>query len=233
MVPGTYTSIMPTTSNGITYTGAGAKNGVTGSTSTITFAYPSDLQVNDVLILMCHEDDTGTHVSWPPAGWTNIYTGSTSYTGFWMRVAYLVYSSGTGVTLSTSGIDHIFGAVSGFRGVNTSSVIDGSVIHTLDTDYPSPNIFNFSNVTTTQPGSFVCNIVGHDINTSTSSVTWNANSSLTGASERFDISTQLGWNGGFSLYGGLKDTAGLVNNATGTVKADSYKRFVGWALKAA
>lgn len=230
MLPGTY-NIQSAGANGITYVGAGATS--QGNSGNVTWAYPTDVQANDVLILLIHEDDSGSHLSWPPSGWTNIYTGSATFTGFWMRVAYKVHTTGTGVTMDTTGIDHAFGRVVAFRGVNTSSVIDGSVVATLDKTTPSPNAFNFTNITTTQPNSFVCNVVGHDIDTSSASVTWTANASLTNPIEYFDISTQLGWNGGYSLYGGIKETAGAVSNAAGSVKADSYKRFVGWALKAA
>lgn len=234
MIPGTYTSITNASANGIQYVGAGAVNGVDGGVnSTITWAYPTDVQANDVLVLIAHEDDTGSHVTWPPSGWTSIYTGSTTYTGFWLRIAYLVYSSGSSLTINTNGCDHIFGRITAWRGVNTSSVIDGSVVATLDKVTPTPNTFSFSNITTTQANSFVFNVVGHDLDTSTASVTWDANASLTNPTEYYDISTQLGWNGGYSLYGGIKVSAGAVNSATGTVKADSYKRFVGWAFKAA
>jgi len=234
MVPGTYTSITTSAANGIQYVGAGTVNGVDGGVnSTITWTYPSDVQTNDVLVLIAHEDDTGAHASWPPAGWTNIYTATTGSMGFWLRVAYLVYSSGSSVTINTNGCDHIFGCITAWRGVNTSSVLDGSMTTKLDKTYPSPNVFNFSNVTTTQANSFVFNVVGHDIDTSTASVHWDTNTSLTNPVEYYDISTQLGWNGGYSLYGGIKSTAGTVNNATGYVKASSYKRIVAWAFKAA
>lgn len=233
MIPGTFSTITSASSNGIEYIGQSAKFVVSGSSSTITVDYPTGIQANDIILLIAHEDDTGTHVSWPPAGWTNIYTGSTTYTGFWIRVAYLVYSSGSSVTMTTTGIDHILCKTFAFRGVNTSSVIDGSVVHTLDTATPTPNTFNFSNITTTLPNSYVCNVMGHDIDTTTASVTWDTNASLLNPVEITDISTQTGWNGGYSLYGGLKSSAGLVDNATGSLKADSYKRFVGWAFKAA
>ena len=232
MVPGTYTLITtPTTVNGIQYVGAGAVNSVTGSTSTITFDYPADRQANDVLILVVQQDDNGTHITFPPAGWTTINNSTNA--GFWLFAAYQVYSSGTGLTVNTSGIDHVIGQIFGFRGVNTGTVIDGSVATSFTRASGSPNPFNFTNVTTTAANSFVCNVVGHDIDTSTASITWNANSSLTSPVEISDVSTQNGWNGGFSLYGGLKTTAGAVNNATGNYKADSYKKFIGWALKAA
>lgn len=238
MLPGNFTSQIATTVANITYVGAGTKNGVEypAAGSTITFSYPSGLQTNDLLILMCHEDDTGGHATWPPSGWTSLYSGSSTGTGFWLRLAYKFYSSGTGVdvTISTASLNHIFGTVTAFRGVDTSSPFGAAtLIATLDKTYPSPNVYNFANVTTTVDKAYVCNLIGHDIDTSTSSVAWDDNTSLdaTNRGEKLDISTQLGWNGGFGLYTGTKLTAGTVNNLTGYVKASSYKRFVGFALK--
>lgn len=238
MLPGNFTSQIATTVANITYVGAGTKNGVEypAAGSTINFPYPSGLQTNDLLILICHEDDSGNHATWPPSGWTSLYSGSTTYSGFWLRLAYKFYSSGTGVDVAipTSGLDHIFGTVAAFRGVDTGSPFGAAtLIHTLDKTTPSPNVFDFSNVTTTVDKAFVCNLIGHDIDTSTASVVRDVNASLdpSNRGEQFDISTQLGWNGGFSLYTGTKLTAGLVDNCTGYVKASSYKRFVGFALK--
>ena len=238
MLPGNYTSQnSQSTVSGIYYVGMGTVTGTDVSTITsITYPYPSGIQAGDILVLIDHEDDNGSHCTWPPSGWTNLYTPSTSG-GFWIRAAYKVHTTGTSMSLVGPGsaLDHSFGTVIAFRGVNTSSPLAATTLNDFTRSTGGGNPFSFTNVTTTVDKAYVCNIIGHDIDTSTASVTFTANTSLSATSrgELLDISTQLGWNGGFGVYGGIKDTAGVVNNCAGSIKADSYKRMIAFALKPA
>jgi hypothetical protein len=195
---------------GVTTPSFVAHSGKFASTSGQTVDYPAGIQDNDLLMLIIQCDDADT-VS-RPSGWTHLWkqlgvTGTSE-----INVYYKFYNgTGSGVYVSDVG-DHQIASVLAFRNVSLSNPIHKSSHYATATIDNTPTL---NGTITTNDQCYIIYGVFHDAITSAANVSGWPAFSISGGTELIDISTTLGWDGGFACYGGTKETAG--NTGSGTV----------------
>jgi hypothetical protein len=197
------------------YIGKGSTVATQGSA---TVSYPAGIEANDLLVLVCQTDQDDSIST--PAGWTKeIEQDSGAECRLW--IFWKLHTSGSSVAVSWGG-DHIVARVLAFRDVKATDPIDAesqSWNGSLGTSVSIPGL------TTTVANCLILAFVAHDIASNSSQVSGWANASLSEGEELTDVSSTVGWDGGFGVYAGYKLAAGVVGSSTatlGTAKKRAY-----------
>jgi hypothetical protein len=201
------------------YIEKGNKVATTGSAAP---SYPAGIIAGDLLVLIVQTDQNDSVST--PAGWT--LRASVTSTECDLRVYTKFHTTGTSVSVSWSG-DHICCQVLAFRDVNSATPVNDSRTgnHT-----GLGSTVNIPGVTTTVDNCLVLAMVAHDIATNSSCVSNWANASLSEGEELTDISTTAGWDGGFAVYAGYKETAGVVDTTTASLTQAKKRAYFSMAL---
>jgi hypothetical protein len=202
-----------------TYIGKGAANGTNGAA---VASYPAGISAGDLLVLVAQTDQNDSITT--PAGWTLLI--SVTSTECDLRVYTKFHTTGSSVTISWSG-DHIVYQVLGFRDVKASAPIDAS---TTGNHTGLGSNVNIPGVSTTLANCLVLAMVAHDIATNGSVVSNWANGNLSEATELTDVSSTIGWDGGFGIYAGYKLTAGAVGTTTASLTQAKKRAYACLAL---
>jgi PKD repeat protein len=238
--PGTYSvTLQATNASGsgtatksglITVTGTSTGSAVTAGSSTTAFAgtagstvtltKPAGVAAGDVLVSSVTADLNPTMTS-IPSGWTpmvNALSVNSSSTGGARVFAYyhvVTSSDPASYTWKLSSAAKWGGGITAYRGVDTTTPLDTSVVTGKQTSYTGTSL-SLPSVTTTRAGAMLIGGVGLDSGTP----------SL--------VSQPSGWSERFEAGGGqiaeqadrVQDTAGASGTATWTVS--SARAFSGW-----
>jgi len=233
-IPGTFSSMFMNTGGGtVSFIGVGSR-AVRSGNGNLTLPVHASTQSGDYLVCM-YQWDQDSSASGP--------TGSTELAyrdegDFEVRASGLFYTGSNPVITLNSGGDQLIGAALTFRGVNTTTQLDATntegnfSMRGIEPSEGSDGSNSVPNVTTTVPNCFVITMIGHDINTSSSSLfsDW-VNADLEGFDELVEYSTTTGWDGGFAAAGGIKRTAGAVGNTTFISTAEKDAVRISFALR--
>lgn len=209
MIPGAYSATTKQATGTITFIGHAGKNASLGGQ---TITYHASSASGDLLLLIVQADDADT--IGVPTGWTSL--SSRSYAPFArVRIMYKFKTTDTDVYVSDVG-DHQCSSVLTFRNVDASLTAGTAAGGTLS------NYFNgqITGVTTTDDGAFVLWIGIHDAPSNSSQASSWSNANITGGAELIDICTDISWDGGFAVWGGIKTTAGATGDTTVTWASD-------------
>ncbi len=205
--------------------------------ASISVPWPAH-QANDIGLMLVQTANQAITV---PAGWAHVLNspqgsgtagnaGSVGLNVLWKRAAS---NAEANVTVNNPG-DHVTGMIITFRGVIESgdpwNVGAGGIEATVDTSVSIPG------ATTTVPDTLVVAIVGHAIDTtSTTRVGAWANASLAAPAiaeiAGSDQTRNPGRGGGFAAASGGKAAAGLYNATTATLANSSRKGLISLALR--
>lgn len=210
-IPGTYTSMTSSVSN-IEFIGSGGRQ---TDSSTITMVAHPSTQTGDLVIIVAHVDNAYSIST--PAGWTSLGTASGDIK---LLSWYRTYNGSMPTISLTSGSDHIIAESYTFRNVNGTPIDVAAVSSNPLTavDYVTINGTNYlrsalAPVTTVTNNALVLLVVGHEVSTTLPVFAPDGTSmstSLTNVTKLSDISTTIGFNGGFGLWSGLKESAGSI-----------------------
>jgi hypothetical protein len=230
MVPGTYTPMFMNTGGSIQFIGEGGRYVRTGN-GDLTPAVHANTVNGDYVIVVWQYDQDSTTI-YPPIGWNEIAFDQVG-SSFKYACAGLIYAGTPPTVTLASGGDQLIATCLTFRGVNATTQIDATPVETEVIVAVGANTFT-SQETTTVPNCYHINIIGHDYNTSSSSL-WSAwaNTSLESMTELVEYSTTSGWDGGFAVAGGIKTEAGLVGNTTFTSAINKDIGYFSFALRPA
>lgn len=229
MVPGTYSSIVSQSAfagGPITFIGHAGKN---ASSSAVTVTYNVSSIEGDFLLLLVQTDDVNMIAT--PVGWTSLYNAPDGFGGHKFAMFWKFKETDETVFIADPG-DHVIASVLTFRNTDSSAPIDALGAVNIKQYIQVNTGQGMPSITTAFDGDFVLAIISHDhVTESATSSAW-SNSSLSSTSELIDISTTLGWDGGFGVWGGLKSTAGATGVTTLTTVNDSgYAQMMHLALK--
>lgn len=230
MVPGTYNPMLMNTGGSITFIGEGGRYTRDGNGSLEVGVHANTVSGDYVVCVAQYDQDSS--IGSVPATW-NLISFDTVGSSFRYVVFGKIYT-GTPPTITlVSGGDQLIAACLTFRNVNASTQIDAtpSVVE---------QVFSVgSNTITSHPATTVANcfyidVLAHDYNTSSSTL-WSGwtNSDLEGYTELVEYSTTLGWDGGFAVAGGIKETAGAVADSTVTSSINKDMGYTSFALRPA
>lgn len=208
---------VPATTGPIRYVGVGSTSG-TGGTGAINVPYPLGVRSNDFLLLLvaCGGESTVTTV---PSGWTEIDAGRTDIAttaGVKLRVfwklhdtAYPNYNdTGSAQTISVADHgDHTFGVMLAWRGVNTTTPIDGSL---WTSSSSATTTLTFPDITTTVDNCLVLGVAADPSDTTNSTYGAITAAGLTTTAERFDDGTTQGHGSALYCMQGQRTSAGTV-----------------------
>jgi hypothetical protein len=201
------------------YVGKGNHIATTGSA---VVQYPAGIMTGDQLVLVCQQDQSDNIST--PAGWTLL--ASVTSTECDLRVYTKAHTTGTNLSISWSG-DHIVAQVLAFRDVNAVAPVNAS--QEGNSTSISGNVA-IPGVTTTVPDCLVLAMIAHDAASTSSQLHSWANDNLSEGTELTDVSSNVGWDGGFAVHAGYKLTAGATGTTTATLSTPKKKAYFTMAL---
>ena len=187
----------------------GKSNAVKTSSSSGVLTPHADTATGDLLIvcMMTDQADSTPDIS----GWTTIR--SSTGTEIKLKTQYFYHDGSASYTVTCSGGGTpLVARMFTFRNTAASSPIAGLLYATYSVGTSFPKLFTHDS--TTEDGSYVMCVAGHNITLSSNAIGSNSNSTLTDYTEMDDSTTTIGYDGGFGVFGGWKDTAGVVGDTT-------------------
>lgn len=207
------------------------KGAFASGTTSAAPGIPASMQAGDYMVLVVETEGASVSVS---AGWTQV-TGSplnrgTANTSGGVRLAVYTrawVSGDAAPTVTTTGAGHVVSMIFGFRGVDTTTPLDG--VTPTTTSAAASATLTMPGITTATNNAVVVHCMALDSdNISSNSVTGaptNANLTFTGfgtSGELHDQTVATARGGGIFVAAGEKAVAGATGNTTATQVSSAY-----------
>lgn len=203
------------------FIGMGARTTWAGGSGTLNIPFPSGLETGDLILIVAQEDqiDNNTYNgNRLGPGWTTQRLVGNEST---LEFAWKIYDPSMGGQLAISlNKDHQICRAYAFRNAYQYRPIHKSSSKKSAT---TSQTFVTEKVTTEVPNCLVLALVGHDIASEAQCVSdWSPTQPLGEAAELDDISTTLGWNGGYGVFSGYADAAADAGAVSGALTIAKY-----------
>jgi hypothetical protein len=229
----TYTPVLAATPAGSLPTFV-AKGTFTSGTAALTVPVPAGYQDDDLFLLFV---ESANQAIATPAGWTQApsspqFTGTAAAAGGVRLGVFYKVVAGTQSSVSVADPgDHATAIIMCFRGVDTTNPINASA---GKVDATATAAVSCPAVTTTSSNCLVVNGIALDRDlASTTNLSAQANSSLSGLTKQHDQTVIAGVGGGLAVFTGGKAAAGSSGNTTATDAVSETHAFVTLALQPA